>query len=81
MLVCLQEYISPVTTPADAIVAFMWLTCFHKEFELATKSLFLPSMTLQTLHLTSMVFPLTPTIDSTQSNLTTHESWKRQFNS
>ncbi len=38
MLVCLQE-ICPIPTLIDATMVFLWPTCFHKESNLATKSL------------------------------------------
>jgi hypothetical protein len=75
VLVCFQEIYIPHYHPTNAIVANLWPTCFHKESNLATKSLSLPSMTLQTLHLTCVTFPLTPTIDFSQGNLVVHESW------
>ncbi len=38
-------------------------------------------MILQTLHLTCVAFPLAPTIDSAQGNLTTHDVLIHKFSS
>jgi hypothetical protein len=61
--------------------SFCQHTCFNKDSHLSTKSFSQPSITLQTLHLTCVTFPTTPTTNFTQGNFVAHEFWKQRFNS
>ena len=63
----------PIGAPCPSFVAFLLHTCLNRESILGANNFSLPSILLQTLHLTWGSSPFSPITDSTEDNfLLTH---------
>ncbi len=70
-----------ISTPSIATKTLRWPTCFHKQSNLGTNNLSLPSIQVHTLHWTWATLPLKPKTHFAQNSFIAHLCWKCLFNS